>query len=166
MTAVLRDIITPNSPITNPRGRRSSSATGSDDSPSLPSLPVFAAGTRVVVAEDDKVSQAVLTLILQKLGLEVHMAPDGRRALELIREVSPSLVMMDMQMPEMDGPEAIKAMRADTAAPQPPVVVLSANWLSDSKCADLRMLGVTDFLIKPVDRARLHEALVRLLPKA
>ncbi len=129
-------------------------------------VPLFRAGTRVVVAEDDRVSQAVLTLILQKLGLEVHLACNGQQALELVREVRPDLVLMDMQMPVMDGHEAIRAIRADCGITQPPVVVLSANLITEARHAELSALGVSDFLIKPVNRARLNASLVRLLPKA
>jgi len=125
----------------------------------------FRAGTRVVVAEDDRVSQAVLTMILQKLGLEVHVASDGVEALELIRAVCPDLVMMDMQMPHMDGSEVVRVLRADASVRQPPVVVLSANRLSRAQEEDLGSLGVADFLLKPVNRSRLQGVLLQLLPK-
>jgi len=126
----------------------------------------FRPGTRVVIAEDDRVSQAVLTMILQKLGLEVHVASDGMEALELIREVCPVLVMMDMQMPRMDGSEVVRALRTDTCGPQPSVVVLSANRLSLAQEEELGRLGVADFLLKPVNRSRLQGVLLQLLPKA
>jgi len=128
--------------------------------------PAFKAGTRIVVAEDDRVSQAVLTMILQKFGLDVHLASDGMRALELIREVEPALVMMDMQMPLMDGAEVIRVLRNDSTAPQPPVVVLSGNRLSQAQMDDLHALGVLDFLLKPVNRGRLHGVLSQVLPLA
>jgi CheY-like chemotaxis protein len=131
----------------------------------LPAKQVFRPGTRVVVAEDDRVSQAVLMQILQKLGLEVHIAGNGQRALELIRELSPELVMMDMQMPDLDGPEVVRIMRADTSCPQPAVVVMSASAVSEHDCSDLGALGVVDFLIKPVNRGLLYASLTRLLPK-
>ena len=119
----------------------------------------------MVVAEDDRVSQAVLTMILQKFGLEVHLASDGMRALELVREVAPALVLMDMQMPLMDGAEAIRALRADAGAPQPAIVVLSANRLSQGVVDDLTSLGVAEFLLKPVNRGRLQAVLGQLLPR-
>ncbi len=128
--------------------------------------PRFPAGMRAVVAEDDRVSQAVITQILRRVGLEVHVAGNGRRALELIRELSPALVMMDMQMPDLDGPEVIRLMRADAGGPQPAVVVLSANPLSRQHSSDLAALGVVDSLIKPVNRTQLYASLTRLLPKA
>jgi len=128
--------------------------------------PAFRPGTRIVVAEDDRVSQAVLTMILQKFGLDVHLACDGVRALELIREVEPALVMMDMQMPLMDGAEVIRVLRNDVTAPQPPVVVLSGNLLSQAQMDDLHALGVLDFLLKPVNRGRLHGVLSQVLPLA
>ena len=127
---------------------------------------LFRRGTKVVVAEDDRVSQAVLTMILQKFGLEVHVACDGEQALALVREVRPDVILMDMQMPVMDGAEAIRILRADAGAPQPPVVVLSANRMTDGQIDNLHSLGVSDFLLKPVNRARLAAVLSLLLPKA
>jgi signal transduction histidine kinase/CheY-like chemotaxis protein len=133
---------------------------------STPGQPQFRAGTRVVLAEDDLVSQKLMNLLLGKLGLEVHIAPDGRRAVELVKALSPALVLMDMHMPEMDGPEAIRTIRADPDCPQPPVVILSANVFSDRQSSDLAAQGVSDFLTKPVNRAQLQAVLTRLLPQA
>jgi signal transduction histidine kinase len=133
---------------------------------SAPGQPQFRAGTRVVLAEDDPVSQKLMNLLLGKLGLEVHIAPDGRRAVELVKALSPALVLMDMHMPEMDGPEAIRTIRADPDCPQPPVVILSANVFSDRQSGDLAAQGVSDFLTKPVNRAQLQAVLTRLLPQA
>ena len=123
-------------------------------------------GTRVVVAEDDPVSQKLMNLILTKLGLEVHIAPDGARAVQLVRELAPALVLMDMHMPEMDGPEAIRAIRADPASPQPLMVILSANVFDGRQSSALADLGISDFLTKPVNRVQLHAVLARLLPRA
>jgi signal transduction histidine kinase/CheY-like chemotaxis protein len=126
----------------------------------------FRPGTRVVLAEDDPVSQKLMNILLGKLGLEVHIAPDGARAVELVKSLSPALVLMDMHMPEMDGPEAIRHIRADAQGPQPPIVILSANVFNDKQSGDLASLGVTDFLTKPVNRAQLQTVLSRLLPPA
>jgi CheY-like chemotaxis protein len=134
--------------------------------PTLSGPPVlFKPGTRVVVAEDDRVSQAVLTMILQKLGLEVHVASDGQQALALIIEVAPALVMMDMQMPVMDGAEVIRALRETPGAPQPPVVVLSANRLAQAQVDEFATLGVIDCLLKPVNRSRLQSVLCQVLQR-
>jgi len=126
----------------------------------------FRSGARIVVAEDDPASQKLMRVLLEKLGLEVHIAPDGRRAVELIRALSPDLVLMDMHMPMMDGPEAIRALRADSAAPQPPVVILSADVFGAKEAHDLTVLGVADILAKPVNRVHLYAVLARLLPAA
>ena len=125
----------------------------------------FRPGTRIVLAEDDPVSQKLMKLLLGKLGLEVHVAPDGRRAVELVKEVMPDLVLMDMHMPEMDGPEAIRTLREDPTAPHPPVVILSANVFSDQQSSELARQGVAAFLTKPVNRVQLQEVLTRLLPR-
>jgi signal transduction histidine kinase len=140
-------------------------APGAADTPA-PAPAAFRPGLRVVVAEDDPVSQKLMRVLLQKLGLEVHIAEDGRRALELIRQLAPDLVLMDMHMPVMDGPAAIRALRADREAPQPPVVILSANVFADREAQDLAAVGVAHFLTKPVNRVQLHEVLARLLPHA
>ncbi len=125
----------------------------------------FASGIRVVVAEDDPASRKLVCLLLQKLGLEAYPAPDGRCAVELVRQLAPHLVLMDLHMPVMDGPEAIRALRADSQAPQPPVVILSADVFADRGANDLAALGIADFLTKPVDRAQLSAMLARLLPR-
>ena len=126
----------------------------------------FRPGTRVVLAEDDPVSQKLMNLLLGKLGLEVHIAPDGRRAVELVRQLKPDLVLMDMHMPEMDGPEAIRILREDPTGPHPLVVILSANVFSDQQSGELARQGVAEFLTKPVNRVQLHAVLARLLPRA
>jgi len=126
----------------------------------------FRPGTRVVLAEDDPVSQKLMNLLLGKLGLEVHIAGDGRRAVELVRQLSPDLVLMDMHMPEMDGPEAIRILNEDAEARHPPVVILSANVFSDQQSGELARQGVAEFLTKPVNRVQLHAVLARLLPRA
>ncbi|HEX4325989.1 MAG TPA: ATP-binding protein, partial [Burkholderiales bacterium] len=143
-------------------------ATNSKVSPVTEPVPElkFLPGTRVVLAEDDPVSQKLMNLILGKLGLEVHIAADGRRAVELVKEVKPDLVLMDMHMPEMDGLEAIRILREDPAAPHPPMVILSANVFSDQQSGDLARQGVAEFLTKPVNRVQLQAVLARLLPRA
>ena len=153
-------------PEPNPTLRPTAHDGGDAPAAGISGVVLFRQGIKVVVAEDDRVSQAVLTMILQKFGLEVHVASDGRQALALVREVRPDLILMDMQMPIMDGAEAIRILRADVDAPQPPVVVLSANRMTDGQIDNLHSLGVSDFLLKPVNRARLAAVLSLLLPKA
>ncbi|MDB5803927.1 MAG: hypothetical protein JWN73_1249 [Betaproteobacteria bacterium] len=126
----------------------------------------FLPGTRIVLAEDDPVSQKLMNLLLGKLGLEVHIAPDGLRAVELVKEVKPDLVLMDMHMPEMDGLEAIRVLRDDPSAPHPPMVILSANVFSDQQSSELARQGVAEFLTKPVNKVQLQAVLARLLPRA
>jgi CheY-like chemotaxis protein len=152
-------------PHSNPSRRPIGPAGDAVPSITLPKV-CFQPGTCVVVAEDDRVSQAVLTMILQKLGLTVHVASDGVEALALIRAVAPVLVMMDMQMPRMDGTEVVRSLREDAGGPQPQVVVLSANRLTRAQEEELQRLRVADFLLKPVNRSRLQGVLVELLPKA
>jgi two-component system sensor histidine kinase/response regulator len=96
----------------------------------------------------------------------VHIAGDGLRAVELVKEVKTDLVLMDLHMPEIDGLEAIRVLREDPTAPHPPMVILSANVFSDQQSGDLARQGVAEFLTKPVNRVQLQAVLARLLPHA
>jgi len=121
------------------------------------------AGLRVLIAEDNKVSQVVVTQILEKLGCRVDAVDNGRAAVAALRQNQYHVVFMDVQMPEMDGLEAAAAIRA---LPQPGrrevwIVALTANAFAEDYQRCLAA-GMNDFLAKPVKPSDLEACLARV----
>ena len=116
-------------------------------------------GARILVAEDNPVNQLVATRMLQKLGVAVTVAANGREALNHALSADFDLILMDCQMPEMDGLEATRQLRA-SGGPRSeiPVVALTANAMAGDRERCLNA-GMTDFLAKPVDREKLARAI-------
>lgn len=119
---------------------------------------------RVLVAEDHPVNQKVLSYQLTALGLEPSIVDNGRAAVERVRAEPWDLVLMDWQMPEMDGFAATRAIRAlpDKAA-QVPIVALSAQAGDEFREQCFRA-GMNDYLTKPYEEAALISVLSRWLP--
>jgi PAS domain S-box-containing protein len=116
---------------------------------------------RILVAEDNIVNQDVALAILRKLGARVELAGNGLEALAALRSGDYDLVLMDCEMPEMDGYEATRRIRdAETGVrnPQVPVIAFTADAVSGDreKCFEA---GMNDYLAKPVDPGRLAEVL-------
>jgi CheY-like chemotaxis protein len=125
-----------------------------------------ATGGRVLVAEDNAVNQRVILAQLRRLGLEAVLARNGQEAVAAVAAGHFDVVLMDCQMPELDGFEATRAIRAlPGAAARVPIVALTASALTSDRdrCFEA---GMNAFLAKPVDHARLAEALGRWLPAA
>jgi len=119
-------------------------------------------GRRVLFAEDHPLNQEILFEMLEDLGCEVEMASDGAEAVECARARSYDLILMDMQMPKMDGLAATRAIRA-LPGPRTPIIALTANVFAEDRqrCLDA---GMNDHLGKPVTPATLATALGRWLP--
>ena len=116
---------------------------------------------RILVAEDNPVNQQVALGLLRKLGHSVDVVGDGVEALEAVRQLPYDLVLMDVQMPEMDGLEATRAIRAlSSPAATIPIVAMTANAMrgDDQTCLDAGMDG---YISKPIDRSKLIEVLAR-----
>jgi CheY-like chemotaxis protein len=121
----------------------------------------------VLLADDNVVNQKVATHLLKKLGLHVHCAGNGIEALQALRDADFDMVLMDCQMPEMDGYEATRHLRDPQGAcrnPRIPVIALTANAFATDRERCLAA-GMDDFLSKPIERTRLEEALARVLDK-
>ena len=106
------------------------------------------ASLRVLLAEDNPVNQQVAVAILVKRGHEVHVASNGREALHAVEERDYDVVLMDIQMPEMDGFEATHAIRALPKGKDLPIIGLTAHALSGERERCLSH-GMTDYLAKP-----------------
>jgi CheY-like chemotaxis protein len=117
---------------------------------------------RVLLAEDHPVNQKVVQYILEPLGVRLTMVGDGAQALTLLAHVRFDIVLMDMQMPVMDGLAATRALRALEAArgerAQMPVIMLSANALAEHRLEALKA-GADRHLAKPVKAAALIGAI-------
>ena len=115
----------------------------------------------LLVVEDNKINQLLAMTLLRKAGHEVAVATNGKEGVEAVRSQSYDVVLMDMQMPEMDGLEATRAIRnlAGERA-RTPIIAMTANALeSDQKrCLEA---GMDDYLAKPIDPKALHEKLAQ-----
>ncbi|MES2917645.1 MAG: ATP-binding protein [Pseudomonadota bacterium] len=124
-------------------------------------------GLHVLLAEDTPTNQEVTRAMLRQLGCLVTVVNDGRAALESFRQRQPDIVLMDCQMPEMDGFEATREIRALEQAlglPATPIIAVTAGILRDERAACLAS-GMNDFLPKPFRRANLIEVLQRWRPR-
>jgi signal transduction histidine kinase len=120
------------------------------------------AGTRILLAEDEPINQEVSCGLLEGTGLIVDLAEDGQQALELARRNTYALILMDMQMPNLNGTDATRAIRALPGYAEIPILAMTANaFIEDRKvCIDA---GMNDHIGKPVDPDKLFETLFRWL---
>ena len=117
---------------------------------------------RVLLAEDNVVNQRVAGLLLERLGYRYDVVGNGQEALEALHDRPYDVVLMDMQMPVMDGLEATRRLRAELPSQrQPRVVAMTANVLAEDREACLNA-GMDDYLAKPVRREELAAALGRV----
>ena len=120
-------------------------------------------GTRVLVAEDDWINQEVaLELLREVLGFTVDIAEDGNRAVEMVLAQPYDLILMDMQMPEMDGLEATQCIRQIPSCKNLPIIAMTANAFAEDRAACLDA-GMDDFIAKPVDTDLLFITLLKWL---
>ena len=127
----------------------------------------FARGYTILLAEDNPVNQKIGQKLLEKLGVKVILANNGVKAVKAAREQRPDLILMDCHMPEMDGYEATRALRAseEDYLRHMPIVALTANALSTDVEKSLAA-GMSGHLSKPVRLEELHAELAKHLEAA
>ncbi len=123
--------------------------------------------TRVLLVEDNEVNVMVATAMLEQLGISCDKAANGQEAVEQARRSHYDVILMDIQMPVMDGLEATRQIRAQTngAELRPAIVALTAHALTGDR-EDCLAVGMDDFITKPLSKAELAQALRRVYPLA
>jgi CheY-like chemotaxis protein/HPt (histidine-containing phosphotransfer) domain-containing protein len=129
-----------------------------------PSL-LFTTGLRILLAEDNPVNQKVAQVILMKSGYECDVVADGREALEALEKYDYDAVLMDVQMPVMDGLEATKAIRANPRWRQLPVIATTAHAMAGDKERCLEA-GMDDYISKPINAKDLVERINHWISRA
>ncbi len=130
-----------------------------------PTAPDAGPALRILLAEDNPINQKVAAIMLEKMGHRVTVVGDGRQAVEALGSHDFDAVLMDVQMPEMDGFEALAAILARSHEPRMriPVIALTAHAMKGDRerCLDA---GFSGYLAKPVQSDAIREELARLVP--
>ncbi len=119
--------------------------------------------TKILYVEDNEDNIYMLTNRLQRKGYEVIVAKDGVQGVEMTRRENPALVLMDLELPILDGWEAIRQLKASPDTQHIPIIALSAHAMSEERERAIEV-GCDDFDIKPVELPRLLEKIQALLP--
>ncbi len=133
-------------------------AARADETPRAEDETPLRSGMRVLVAEDNPVNQKVAVKMLQKLGCAVDVVANGAEAVEMTARVPYDAVFMDCHMPEMDGYEATRAIRASSTRPRVPVVAMTANAMEGDREKCLAA-GMDEYVPKPIKVDAVRRAL-------
>ncbi len=120
---------------------------------------------RVLCIEDEPEMIDLIRLILERKGFEVLGAVGGQEGLDVVRREKPDLVLLDLMMPDVDGWEVYRQMKADEELQHIPVVVVTAKAQSIDKVLGLHIAKVDDYVTKPFGPGDLVESVERVLKK-
>jgi len=116
----------------------------------------------ILIADDRPSSRELLRLVLERAGYAVVEAEDGREAVEVARSQGPDLILLDLQMPVLDGYGVLAALRNETRFQDLPVLALTASAMRGDR-EKILGAGFTDYLAKPAGPDVVREAVARLL---
>ena len=119
-------------------------------------------GRRILLTEDDDFNQEIALMLLEDVGQIVDVAEDGRVAVDKATHQAYDLILMDMQMPHMDGLEATRLIRRMDQHAHVPIIALTGNAFAEDKARCLQA-GMNDFITKPIDPEKLYRAMVQQL---
>ena len=117
----------------------------------------------IVCIEDETEMIELIRLILGRRGFDVHGAPGGKEGLQMVRELLPDLVLLDLMMPEMDGWEVYQQMKADASTRDIPVIVVTARAQNIDKVLGLHIAKVDDYIAKPFGPQELIDSVEKIL---
>jgi hypothetical protein len=115
----------------------------------------------LILADDNQTNRLLINKYLQSTPLDIIEATNGREAVDLCRTHAPDIILMDMSMPEVDGIEATRQIRADADINQPIIIALTANAFESDRRACLDA-GMNHFLQKPIRKALLLETIAKV----
>ncbi len=120
---------------------------------------------KILLVEDNEMNRDMLSRRLQKKGFEVVMAFDGKKGVEMALAEKPDLILMDMSLPELDGWEATRQIKANPTTQKVPVIALTAHAMSGDREKALAA-GCDDYDTKPIELVRLLEKMSALLARS
>ena len=120
------------------------------------------AGTRILLTEDEPINREVSLMLLEDVGLAVDVAEDGAEAVEMAKNHRYALILMDMQMPTLNGVEATQLIRTLPGYERIPIVAMTANVFDEDRQACLEA-GMVDHIGKPIRPEKLFETLLKWL---
>ena len=119
--------------------------------------------SRILIAEDDRVSQRLAVAIVESAGHTAFVSPNGKHAYDALKADNRfDLLITDIMMPEMDGRQLIQTLRGDTQFQKLPIIIMSAV-VGVRDISGLLKLGASRFLSKPLEREELIESLARCM---